>query len=686
MINNNNFELGSKRTAERCEFDFCRGCKFYPCEVVGEYVHFRNVHVNQVDAGSCSHPIIRAVAKSVDDPKKVSIAVSVASHSSVSAAVSYNQEEVKNGCMMSQRYVEQVKCGRQRVTEGIGNHYQVEVTHDFSIREGIEDRWEPSQPVFISAQTGQGKNYFIEHTLIPYVKEMNYRHRTKLKVLILSNRLALKRQIRNRLERCDDTDNEEREIYHLGDAADVITYHSLLHHEDFLVRKQRSEQSKYLFVICDEVHFFTSDAMFNPHTERILSTIVRVFKNAIRIYMSATPYDCLPYVLEQEKSNPQYNMMAFYHFKRDYEYLNVKTYSNIEELFHRIVESVHKESETRLIFIDDKVKCRTVKEKLEAYGQQKGCPMVAEKKGSEMELIFAANADSKTNPDYQDMVLAETLIGSTRVLITTSVLDNGVNLTGIDNIVVSDMSKTKVLQMVGRARVSGYERKTLYIQRFGVDDVLKRISSFQNQKDAYHRYELAYIGSGNPLLTKGYSKYLFLDRYYNGNYADWENAKHWFGRPMETPTELYLNGIAKSMVEKFIPQYQTILEEMNEESIEEWRSNRPGGQRYLEYQLSWFGKTFCEEDDITLSNKESAENEFISFLEGYAESVEQITKEKQVVFRAEFTKLFDAAFGRRDPNRGRIYGYDKMNKLLREEGIGYIITTLSSCWVVQRCD
>jgi len=189
MINNNNFELGSKRRSERCEFDFCQCCEFYPCELVGEYLHFRNVHADPADDDSCSPPIIRAVVKSVDDPKKVSIAVSATPLGSVSDAVSYNQEEIKDGCMMSQRYVCQVECDRQRVTEGIGNHYKVEVTHDFSIREGIEDRWEPSQPVFISAQTGQGKNYFIEHTLIPYVKELNYTYRTKLKVLILSKLL-----------------------------------------------------------------------------------------------------------------------------------------------------------------------------------------------------------------------------------------------------------------------------------------------------------------------------------------------------------------------------------------------------------------------------------------------------------------------------------------------------------------
>ena len=51
------------------------------------------------------------------------------------------------------------------------------------------------------------------------------------------------------------------------------------------------------------------------------------------------------------------------------------------------------------------------------------------------------------------IVKDEKLGKDTYVLITTSVLDNGVNLTDINNIVVSDMSKVKCLQMIGRASI-----------------------------------------------------------------------------------------------------------------------------------------------------------------------------------------------------------------------------------------
>lgn len=66
---------------------------------------------------------------------------------------------------MSGRYVTQVECGGKRVTDGIGDHYKIETQWNYTIQTGTTDRWEPLQPVFISAQTGREKNYFIEHTL-----------------------------------------------------------------------------------------------------------------------------------------------------------------------------------------------------------------------------------------------------------------------------------------------------------------------------------------------------------------------------------------------------------------------------------------------------------------------------------------------------------------------------------------
>ena len=381
--------------------------------------------------------------------------------------------------------------------------------------------------------------------------------------------------------------------------------------------------------------------------------------------------------------------MVLYHFKRDYSYLDIKMYSSIKELYDEIVESVGKRKEKWLIFIDDREKCASVKETLEKYANDKPYPLV-NKDDKKTEKIFAVDADSKRNPVYQGILDREMLNKDTYVLISTSVLDNGVNLTGIKNIVVSDMSKVKCLQMVGRARKNNNdEHKTLYIKKFGIKEVEKRKASLERQKEAYHKYELIY--GEESRCIEDYTEYDFLNEYYNGKESDWRDAKHWFGRKYNKPTNLYLNEIAKSLVEKLIPQYQYIFDEMEEELKKgEQKKQQDGkciGQKYLEYQLSWFGKKYCVENDITLVDKEKSKKEFLAFLESYAESGKQIVDTgKDSPFRKEFTRLSALAFGRKDPNKKRIYSITKINSILEDENVSYQVVSHTSYWVIEECD
>lgn len=723
MVQRDYFGMISDEEKAQYKFDFCENCPFYECELVEEYKQFRESHiqinksqvptVKSVTADSFNHTgnsgvVIQATAVSVkrSEQDNGTCLGNVICPANMDADIlSYDQSKLKDGCTMSGRHVCQVECGRKTVTEGIGDHYKIEMTEELKkdclswgkiIKEGTQDRWEPLQPVFISAQTGQGKNYFIENTLIPYVRELNYKEKTSYKILILSNRLALKRQIKNRIDENGNNDlDDEGKIYPYEEVADVMTYQSLLRHKSFLEEKP----DKYVFVICDEAHFFTSDAMFNPHTQKILEAIVRLFQKAVRVYMSATPYECLEHIIECEdnereclnskkygwdQSKYKDGTLVFYHFKRDYSYLDIKTYSSISELYEEIVESVGKR-EKWLIFIDDKAKCAKVKKELEEIEKKKDEEDAKtdrdKKEKKEVEKVYVVDANSKKEPIYQEIVKNERLNKDTYVLISTSVLDNGVNLTGIKNIVVSDMDKSKCMQMVGRARVSDInDRKTLYMKRFCADEADKRIKNLRKQQDAYHSYELAYDKNGNACSP---GVYQFFNKYYSGEEGDWKDAKHWFGISFEE-TKWYLNEIAKILVEKLIPQYRHIFKEMEEEKND---CKSLEGQKYLENQLSWFGKRYCEDDDITYADKEKAKKEFVAFLESYVESGEQIVNtEKNPPFRKEFTRLYDAVFDRMERDKKRIYGIDLANKGLKKNNIKYKIVSHSSYWVVEKCD
>jgi hypothetical protein len=614
-----------------------------------------------VDPTEPAEAFVRAFAKVIPDTVDGEI-----------ASPTLDQNEQNNSCMRNM--CANVECGRQRVADGIGDYFKIK---------SDGGTWEPKHAVIISAQTGQGKNYFIENKLIPYVREFNHKNKTKHKVLIISNRIALKRQIENRIKGNDDQIDKEDTIYHYGEYADIMMYQGILNNVNHLEKKQEKSNSSYLYVICDEAHFFTSDAMFNPDTAKILFAIVGIFKNAIRVYMTATPDDCLGYICGCESKKA-----ILYNFKRDYSYLRVMCYSEIDELFGRIVKSVNENKEKWLIFIDDKEKCKKVKEELEKYWKEmeekskegeKSIIMEIEDKNetSIKENIFAVDANSKNDEAYREIILNEKLNRHTYVLISTSVLDNGVNLNGIHNIVISDISKVKSLQMAGRARVEGVsDEKTLYIKRFDEKYVKSRIDDFEEQRDAYHKYDLAYGitdgVTGISLVKKETrSKYEFLMKYYNGKSKDWENAKHWFGREEENPNKLYPNTIARLLLEKLVPEYKSILEEMRRTD----EGQEYTGQRYLECQMSWFEKTYDEENDITVTGDKKAKEKFTGFLESYVGK--KILKEndngedEQDKFRKESTRLCYEAFGGQDKNKNREYGIGKINKILKDYNVPY---------------
>lgn len=149
------------------------------------------------------------------------------------------------------------------------------------------------------------------------------------------------------------------------------------------------------------------------------------------------------------------------------------------------------------------------------------------------------------------------------------------------------------------------------------------------------------------------------------------------------------------MLSRLLPRYQAILDEMLEESTQESDNKQDPkgmnhiGQKYLEYQLSWFGKKYCLDNDITFADKDKAKKEFVAFLEAYVKSGEKILKdtEEEKEFTAKFIVLFDAAYYKSDKNN-RIYGADKMNRLLKQERIEYKIEgkPQSGSWTIIRFD
>lgn len=156
-------------------------------------------------------------------------------------------------------------------------------------------RWNIQTPVFISAQTGTGKNTFVREDLLRMVYFDNVRNGLNKRILLLSNRVALNRQNKYQYAEyiCELTGNnfyvEEFKKYTAEGIDEYIDFGviTICSYQQLYGRKLL-DSNEYEYIICDECHFFTSDAIFNNETDKILEYIVTKGRNSVRIYMTAT--------------------------------------------------------------------------------------------------------------------------------------------------------------------------------------------------------------------------------------------------------------------------------------------------------------------------------------------------------------------------------------------------------------
>lgn len=343
---------------------------------------------------------------------------------------------------------------------------------DFITIEEIRN-WVSETPVFISAQTGKGKNYFIQHSLIRMVHNDNKKSIYKNdKILLLSNRVALNRQEKISLadslkdlgyaepsKAIDDFSDKgiDKRLIDLG-IVTVCSYHQF--HNNFCGIQDRD----FKYIICDECHFFTADSTFNRHTAEILNMIVKNFSDAIRIYMSATLEETFEPIMQIEKLHYKYVNIDYYYyyFQRHYNYIeNILVYDNFKQIQEKITES---HSDKWIIFVSSK---------------STGNKLLETLKNDNISTIFltaeSKNCDSNFDEykTYSDIVENEKF--DQTVLISTSVLDNGINIKdkAVKNIVIDIFDRVQFLQMIGRVRISDDSKLNLYIRNYTETDLKK---------------------------------------------------------------------------------------------------------------------------------------------------------------------------------------------------------------------
>lgn len=389
--------------------------------------------------------------------------------------------------MLSKEYTPTKQTVSARVIKPTDDHvppmYRTYHLDAANVTEALQDElpfWNCRNPVLVNAPPGNGKTYWLEHTLIPDAI------RTNQNVLVLSNRIALSFQQKIDFLRAFDASVAEKYTAkgliaeeNFG-SVKILTYHRL---PAFMKEKDDAKErwlKRLKYVVADEAHIFTADALFNEHCSQYLRLVTSCFQQAIRIYLTATDMDVL-YPLQQEedknfldyhrlvKNEPPRTFLR-YVMQPNYSYLNLNWIDDLNEITPNILAN---EREKWLIFVDSKQLGKKLQQEL-----------------SKERALFM-DSGSKGSDEYNKL-LTECKVDA-QCLIATAVLDCGINIhdTKVRNVAILSDDRTSFIQMLGRKRVTSGEKVNLYICRPSLEKLNQRRNRYEHAMSYHNRLDTA---------------------------------------------------------------------------------------------------------------------------------------------------------------------------------------------------
>lgn len=368
--------------------------------------------------------------------------------------------------------------------------------------QGVSLAFKSATRILIESATGTGKTSFIINKLLPFAAENNRN------ILYFGNRIALENQLINSLENnsslIDITDSildrskEKPRIFKHQQSLSKITVTSYQSYINALTYKEYVLPDPY-YVILDEAHFFLSDSLFNRKTHEILNTILETLHQKVLIFMSATPTEfrpvfnrIIPYLGAGHENFDLYKI--FYKDEIEIYHNNYNPYFAYKFLcYHKhddIIAKIKKtdKSEKWLIFVN------SIKD---------GSDLFKQIKISTNRKVKFLSADNKKNVTWKRLITEHYF--KEDILITTSVLDNGVNIVDADirHIVLPFSVETDFIQMLGRRRMlNADDQVNVYIEQPSVQKINSLIYYTNHKLDIMNEYT-------QILEIKNYNKELY---------------------------------------------------------------------------------------------------------------------------------------------------------------------------------
>lgn len=508
-----------------------------------------------------------------------------------------------------------------------------------------------SGKIIIQAQTGRGKSKFILEEALPYwlVEEK--------KVLILVNRNSLRKQYIYQQALSQDT-------YETG--VKIKTYQEFageIRKEGKLVDAFHN----YNVVVLDEVHFFISDSDFNPADTYIVWQAILHSCAQCMVFMSATLEELQPFLEEYVKrieklESCRDGMKRFwlYSTETDYAYVKPEILPDLESLISLIAESEKK----TIVFLDDIEKGRELRSKIKEIKKER--------------RVVCLSADTMDDLSQEDKKVMKTLCMANRlecdVLITTSVLDNGISIhdPDVENIAIFTTAKSSFLQMLGRVRTESTKKVKLLLvpQEPGYWEQKERLLE-DEVKEIEHLTEGEQYERGCDFLCEAVLNSNKMEELYKKIFVLVPDNEKF---PIYDGVDRYLR-VRKHYGDKRIVMNRLSIAKIRQ-SLHMVRRMHALARKDVTLpcyeQLAWIGK---RPEDVVARKSTYFEREKEIFLGELAE-VKDYSMEEFAVWKKELVKRFRNSYLKQlNISSGSPIKKDDLNKVLETEGLMLYVST-----------
>ncbi|WP_129598455.1 DNA helicase [Anaerophilus nitritogenes] len=281
--------------------------------------------------------------------------------------------------------------------------------------------------ITIKAGTGVGKSYWVKNILYLIAKENNE------KILFLIHRVNCVDQFKDEIIKDKKTD-----------VIDIRTYQKL----ESLYNNQKKifDFSEYKYIVCDEFHYFMSDAAYNKTTDISLNLILTQ-DDKVKIFMSATGDYMKGYINEIKKIKT-----IDYELPIKFDFIKNLTFFNKDETLEKFIEEAIRKGDKSIFFIQSATKAYNLYKKYKKY-----CLFNCGKSDKHYKYVDVEKIDNMLKNERFDKL----------ILITTTCMDAGVNINDeeVKHIVCDVKDLGVLIQCIGRKRIQSENDKIyLYIK------------------------------------------------------------------------------------------------------------------------------------------------------------------------------------------------------------------------------